>query len=241
MKKFLTNLIVVLFVGYLAMAFTLLNRPPKDVVCPKMEIVFQKKELKFISVDEITEILKQKKLYPAGENWSKISTEKIENALKGNPLIERCECYKTSQNNLRVNITGREPVLHVFPAKGKEYYVDRNGKTMPHVNCAIYLPVATGYIDKDFATRQLYELTLYLQSDKFWDAQIEQIHVTGKGEVELIPRVGNHIIRIGKAVEVEQKLERLAKFYTKGLNVVGWNKYSIINLEFNNQIICTKK
>ena len=31
------------------------------------------------------------------------------------------------------------------------------------------------------------------------------------------------------------------KLFEKGLNQVGWNKYSRISLEFNNQIICTKK
>ena len=35
--------------------------------------------------------------------------------------------------------------------------------------------------------------------------------------------------------------EKLKTFYEKGLNQVGWNKYSRISLEFNNQIICTKK
>ena len=40
---------------------------------------------------------------------------------------------------------------------------------------------------------------------------------------------------------VADKLERLKTFYKKALNKVGWNKYSRISLEFNNQIICTKK
>ena len=39
----------------------------------------------------------------------------------------------------------------------------------------------------------------------------------------------------------ENKLARLKEFYQKGLNQVGWNKYSRISLEFSNQIICTKR
>ena len=30
-------------------------------------------------------------------------------------------------------------------------------------------------------------------------------------------------------------------FYEKALNRVGWNKYSRINVEFDNQIICTRR
>ena len=39
----------------------------------------------------------------------------------------------------------------------------------------------------------------------------------------------------------EGKLERLEKFYRYGLSQAGWNKYSYINLAFENQIICKKK
>jgi cell division protein FtsQ len=70
----------------------------------------------------------------------------------------------------------------------------------------------------------------------------------------LIPRVGNHIIYIGNLPEtnlidkreqaindfVNKKMNRLEKFYKYGLSQAGWNKYSYINIEFDNQIICKK-
>ena len=53
--------------------------------------------------------------------------------------------------------------------------------------------------------------------------------------------VQGHLVYLGKLENFEDKLARLKEFYKKGLNRVGWNKYSRINLEFNNQIICTKR
>jgi cell division protein FtsQ len=53
--------------------------------------------------------------------------------------------------------------------------------------------------------------------------------------------VGEHIIFLGKPGNYDSKFERLETFYKKGLNQIGWNKYSRISLEFENQIICTKK
>jgi cell division protein FtsQ len=39
-----------------------------------------------------------------------------------------------------------------------------------------------------------------------------------------------------------EKFEKLHTFYLQGLNTTGsWNKYSVINLKFKNQIVCTKK
>ena len=79
-----------------------------------------------------------------------------------------------------------------------------------------------------------------MQNNPFWDAQIEQIHVLPGKDIELVPRVGDHIVYLGKLEHFEDKLDRLKTFYGKALNEVGWNKYSRISLEFSNQIICTK-
>lgn len=35
-------------------------------------------------------------------------------------------------------------------------------------------------------------------------------------------------------------MSRLENFYKYGLSKAGWDKYSYINLEFDNQIICKK-
>ena len=48
-------------------------------------------------------------------------------------------------------------------------------------------------------------------------------------------------IRKGYVYNIDKKLERMRKFYIYGLNVAGWNKYSYINVEFDNQIICKRK
>ena len=40
---------------------------------------------------------------------------------------------------------------------------------------------------------------------------------------------------------VNRKLERVDKFYRYGLSVAGWDSYSYINVEFDNQIICKRR
>lgn len=70
--------------------------------------------------------------------------------------------------------------------------------------------------------------------------QIEQIHVLPDKNIELVPRVGDHVIYLGKLDDFERKLKQI-RYSEKGLNKVGWNKYSRISVEFGNQIICTKR
>ena len=117
------------------------------------------------------------------------------------------------------------------------------------------LVVATGYISKNFAQHYISYLSEAIMSDDFWRNQIVQINVLPNKGIELVPRVGNHVIYIGQlpyskyASERKQlitdyanvKMDRLKKFYIYGLSQAGWNKYSYIDVEFDNQIICKKR
>lgn len=126
-------------------------------------------------------------------------------------------------------------------SNGDNYYIDHSGKIMNAAGKPIHVAVATGFIDRKFAQQELYELGLYLQRNPFWKAQVEQINVTPKKELEIVPRVGDHILFLGKATDFEEKFSKLQTFYSKVLNRIGWNKYERISIEFNNQIIGTKK
>ena len=39
----------------------------------------------------------------------------------------------------------------------------------------------------------------------------------------------------------EEKLANLRLFYEQAIPKMGWEKYSIINLKYRNQIVCTKR
>lgn len=114
--------------------------------------------------------------------------------------------------------------------------------------------IATGYINKWYAQKYVSLLSKALMTNELWRNQIEQINVLQDKGIELVPRVGNHVVYLGNlpeanAVEkrekdiqdfVNRKMSRLENFYKYGLSKAGWNKYSYINLEFDNQIICKK-
>jgi len=87
---------------------------------------------------------------------------------------------------------------------------------------------------------QLFSLANFINQNPFWNAQINQVFINQNGDFELIPRVGNHRIILGNTQNMDKKFNKLKLFYQKGLNNTGWNEYSIINLKFKNQVVCTK-
>lgn len=89
--------------------------------------------------------------------------------------------------------------------------------------------------------KSLFQLANFVEQNSFWKAQISQIFVNENGDFELTPRVGGHIIIFGSSANLEGKFENLMTFYKKGLSRTGWNEYSVINLKFKNQVVCTKR
>lgn len=241
-KKILILFTLLCISAYLIAALTILNDKPQGAVCQRVECMIKDSiQSAFINSHEVENILKRQKLYPKGKKIDSVICREIEACLQKDPRIENAECYKSPTNCVCIEIVQRLPILRIMSQSGDSYFVDSKGKVMPDVRCEAYIAIATGNIDKGMACKELYELGMFLQKDKFWNAQIQQIHVTPEKELELVPRVGDHIIFLGKPEQFEEKLSRLKAFYEKALNKVGWNKYSRISLEFNNQIICTKK
>lgn len=136
---------------------------------------------------------------------------------------------------------------------------------------AYYVPVVTGQFDLPFRPsfsgrleeptdstskkvqesyrflHKLINFVSYIEDDNFWNSQIVQINVTGRPEphtepeVELVPRVGDHVVMLGWLDGYEQKLDKLMKFYRKALPHEGWDKWSYIDLRYDDQVVCSRK
>lgn len=242
MKRILSIAVMLLVTAYLAVAFTWISRPAEGGLCHGVKVIMEDSAQScFVTSAKITALLKQNRLYPIGNPIDSIRCRDIENVLEKNTFIESAECYKTPLGDLCISIRQRIPILRVMPTGSIGYYIDSKGQSMPQGNHAAHLPVATGHIDKKMAEGTLFHMAQLLHEDSFWSRQVEQINVTDEGDLELVPRVGDHILFPGKPVRIEEKLNRIRTFYTKGLSRVGWNKYSRISVEFENQVICKRK
>lgn len=242
MKRIFILCILLLIAAYLVISATVLNSEPTQRVCKGVELSIKDSiDYGFITPHEISEILKRHKLSPEGKKAGSINIRQIEEVLTRHPFIGEAECYLTSGGKVAINLYQRVPVIRIMSNGGDNYYIDSKGEIMNTPGRPVHVAIATGFIDRKFAQKELYPLGKFLQENKFWEAQIEQINVTAKQELELVPRVGKHILFLGKAGDYNEKFSKLQTFYKEALNQVGWNKYERISIEFTNQVICTKK
>lgn len=194
----------------------------------------------FVTEAYVRSVLSRNKLSPEGMKLKNIDLGMIENLMLEESHIERATCFFNTAGELCIKVVPQHPVLHVISEKGEDYYLASNGLTMPTASFNVELCVATGKITKDFASNHLLELALFIHDDLFWSEQIEQIHVVSPDQIELYPRVGQHVIDLGSVDKFQEKLQNLRTFYREGLERVGWNKYQTISLAYDNQIVCTK-
>lgn len=195
----------------------------------------------FVSESDLIYILKKANLDPIKKPMKEINTHQIEKELLKNEMIAQVEAYKTPSGLIKLEVEQKIPILRVLSPRGN-YYIDNLGTTMPVSRRYVaHVPVASGFVEKELAVTDLYKFALFLQDDDFWNSQIEQIYVHPNGEVDLIPRVGNHRIALGSLADFGSKLDKLKLFYEKAIPKVGWEKYSVINLKYKNQIVCTKR
>jgi cell division protein FtsQ len=221
-------------------------------ICKGVEITIKGADkYYFLDKQDIMKIIVPDKTNPpAGKPLSSFDLHKLEGTLKRNAWVKNAELFFDNNGIFRVNIEEREPVARLFTVSGNSFYIDSGGVHLPlNDGAAVKLPVYTNFpTDKtvlkgtDSALmQQLKQINRYLCKDPFWMAQVAQVDITAAGTFEMIPVIGNHVIVFGDGNDCEAKFHRLWLFYRQIAATVGFDKYSIVNVQYNKQVVATRK
>ncbi len=235
-------IILLSLVGYLVFVAIKVVHPVDDILCTGVDVrIAENQENVLISSDDVEKILSTHKIAPEGQPFSKVDIKKIDSLLLSNPRIDSVFSYPNSAGKLCIRLWTAQPILHVIPSNGKEFYLERTGKIIPGSALNTNLCIVTGHVSHKFATDNLVTLGTILNEDPYWKLQAQQINVTPSGEIQLVPRTGDHILILGDATDIPDKLKRIRTFYEKAMPKVGWDTYKTINAEYSGQLVCTKK
>ncbi len=258
MKKVQRILLIIptlyLFVMPVYLAHTSYSRP-----CSGIEItIIDSADYYFITKGEILNIINRSSGRILGTLVRDIPVSEIEKRIIAMHELRIAEVYIAIDGTMHVYTDQRNPVMRVMAANGGDYYVDDDGFVVRRRN--LYTPrlhivggnvnitsaMLNGFSVLDTSIKKtilsdIYYLIDYIKSDKFWSAQIDQIYVDSFDEIDMVPRVGNHTVHLGAIENFKGKLKNLEVFYKEVLPEVGWNKYSVINLEYKDQIVCKKR
>jgi cell division protein FtsQ len=184
-----------------------------------------------------------------GEAMVSFNLMALEELLEDNVWVKDAQLYFDNQDILHVAVIEREPVARIFTVSEKTFYIDSSLHQMPLSDkMSARVPVFTSFPDKKILNgadsmllNDIKKTALFILQDPFWMAQVEQLDITADQNFEMIPTVGNHIVKLGNGADIEKKFHRLMVFYKDVLSKTGFDKYSIVDVEYAGQVVGTRK
>jgi cell division protein FtsQ len=259
MKKILhISFMSILIAGTIVLlAFTNMEYQGKAFHSFTIEIL-NPSERAMITADEIKSLVTGKFGQVEGTTMARVDLYELENTVLANPYLSYCEVYQTIEGDLVLKARVREPLVRVINQDDDQFYLDLTGCLMP-VSPAhpSHVPIASGFISDKYisldrrekplndypdtsALQQVYPVAYYIFKDDFLRSFIDQIYITDKKEIELVPKIGSQAIIFGDAGDAAEKLENLKTFYQKVMSNINWHTYKSINLKYKNQVVCLK-
>lgn len=250
----LAALAVLLFCGYFTAASILSDKGRKGEICTGISVkILDSASNRFVSPEEIESIITASDLNPIGKPREEACLDGIEKLLENRSAIRLGDASLSRDGILRINVTQRRPLLRVQTDKGA-FYIDDTGYIFPWVNTfTSYVPVVSGHIPVNLEEGYrgipeedgrrwvdgMIRLAHYLDRHPVWNAQIQQIDVAENGDLSFFTVVGDQKIIFGGIDDIDYKFAKLKTFYRQIVPVYGWERYSVVNLKFSDQIVCT--
>jgi cell division protein FtsQ len=187
---------------------------------------------------------------PVGKPVSILNLRSLENDLQKNIWVKKAQLFFDNNTKLQVIITEREPVARVFSTTGTTFYIDSSLTMLPLSDkFSARLPVFTGFPSDKMVLRradsallrEVYQVSMAIQQDSFLMAMIDQVDITAQRTFEMMPKIGNTIIALGDGKDAEEKFARLKLFYKEVIAKAGWNKYSMIDVQYKGQVVAKRK
>ncbi|MEN9001050.1 MAG: hypothetical protein ABF242_01940, partial [Flavobacteriales bacterium] len=216
MKKLVNIFVWALFIAGVLLLLSFSYGKKKDKVCSDVKYdIDLLSGNHFVTKARLDGILKNIGFKVGQDKFGDIDTEKLEKKLLSLSSVEKVEVFKNMNGTLEIALEQRKPIARVFNRSGYTVYIDDKGKTMQtsDVYTARVL-VINGFVNLKSGESvaaiaesdslrgltmidELYELSTYINNDKFLKAQIEQIYVERNKEITLIPKVGSQEIVFG--------------------------------------------
>jgi cell division protein FtsQ len=250
MRKVLKILVWLGIAAWFAVIMGFVSAKSEQVLCNRVELILDDTVHNcFVNEADIRSILEKSGARLHGYPLCQINTRDLEQRIEENRYIRNAEVSKDVSGRLEVRIEQRVPLVRIIPDGQRGYYLDTEGKVLPlsdrftpHVLLVTgHLPGPDDGSKQKVDMEELFRFCSFIVGDEFWNDQVVQLYVDRRGELEMIPRVGAHQILMGGLDNWGKKIRNLELLYGQGLPLYGWNNYSIINLKYTNQVICTKR
>jgi cell division protein FtsQ len=168
-----------------------------------------------------------------------IDLNALETALKSNPMIKKAEVFMSVNGELSAEIEQKRPIARVNT--NASYYIDDEGSYMPlSSNYSARVPLVTGNIKKN-KLETVFQFAKAVDEDEFLKKHVIEIRQNDDKTIDFKIRKSDFTVHLGTLNKLEKKINNFKAFYQKASKDKILEHYSMVNLNFDKQVICTKK
>jgi cell division protein FtsQ len=222
----------------------------ESLLCTDIRIEIEgAQEHVFVDEKQVLQILSKAGVVK-GKPMSAIHLRSLEQAVRKDAWIKEAELFFDNNQVLQVNIVEREPLARVFTLQGNSFYIDSSGMRLPLSDkLSARVPVFTSFpgdrvrlSGPDSAVlKDIKLLARAIDGNPFWIELVSQVDITPQRTYQLIPQLGNQVIELGNAEDLDDKLNRLFSFYKQVWAKTGFEKYEKIDVQYAGQVVAIRR
>ncbi|WP_372917487.1 cell division protein FtsQ/DivIB [Salegentibacter sp.] len=232
---YIKGLFLLVLVGFL---YGFAEHRHKSRKISEVNIEFIEDENLYITEEAVNKLLIQNNLELTSIDKETLDLNRVEILLNNHDMIENAEVYLNLDGKLKADISQRKPIGRAVG--NSSFYLDRKGEVMPlSPYYSARVPLLFGFDDENVS--EVYPLVNYIKNDKFLTQHITGINRLNSGKIELEMRKLDFSVYFGKVEDIPLKFNNFKVFYKKALKDDKLDTYKKVNLQFGNQVVCTKK
>lgn len=192
----------------------------------------------FISKEKVDNLLIQNNEYIGCVSKDVLDLKALELKISSNEMIEKSEAYINIDGELVIDVKQRKPYARVI--SNSSYYIDSNAKKMPlSFDHSARVLLVYG-LTNESKIDKVFKLIKAIWDDEFLSLYITDILVDIDNQISLQIRNSDFEILVGDLNNLDQKMKNFKAFYQKAYKDGILKNYKKVNLQYNNQVICTK-
>lgn len=182
--------------------------------------------------------------------------DSLRNTLDANPWTTEVKASINLKGTLDVSLVECKPIMRIYNISGKSVYLDADGNIYPeNKNHTPHLLIASGYAkfpvkgaanvnDSTYVTTdlpELYEVMMSVLNDDYARNCVKQVYLDAKKNYIFYLNNTDIFVIFGDANNIDEKLFKMKNFFKKMLGNPELDNYRSVNLNYKNQVVCTKK
>jgi cell division protein FtsQ len=210
------------------------NRKLKSIV-----VDFEGTSQLFLKKDLVNKLLIEKVDTTSSLQKVNVALNTLENSINANKTVEFCNVFMTVDGVLNAKVKQKTPIVRV-QRYGGDFYIADDGSEMPlSKNYTERVPIVTGET-KLVICQDAIDFYKKIVNDDFYKKNITAIEFRENQGIVLRNRNFDYLIHFGNLTRVDDKLLNYKVFFQKTAQSNLLAQYKLIDLRFNNQVVCTK-